>query len=137
LDVFDGQKKLAKDVHLTNYYLGNGTEVRKVRGEVAVIKTILDDLYLEFDLGIADQVEVSATVIPLMSVLWLGTCSWLSASRAGLSIPGERTREAKVENPLPSKLCGQTIEIVVGPLRHLPISCHCEPRSCPIGWPPA
>jgi cytochrome c biogenesis factor len=38
-----------------------------------VIKTILDDLYLEFDLGIADQVEISATVIPLMNVLWLGT----------------------------------------------------------------
>jgi hypothetical protein len=73
LDVFDGEKKLAKDVHLTNYYLDNGTEVRKVSGEVAVIKTILDDLYLEFDLGIADQVEVSATVIPLMNVLWLGT----------------------------------------------------------------
>jgi c-type cytochrome biogenesis protein CcmF len=73
LDVFAGKKELAKDVHLTNYYLDNGTEVRKVRGEVAVIKTLLDDLYLEFDLGNADQVELSATVIPLMNVLWLGT----------------------------------------------------------------
>jgi hypothetical protein len=40
---------------------------------VAVIKTIWDDLYLEFDLGIADHVESSATVIPLMNVRWLVT----------------------------------------------------------------
>ncbi len=73
LDVSKDGKNVAKGVHLENFYLVNETEVRKVRGEVGVVKTLGEDIYLEFDQGDGDQVAVSATLIPLMNLLWVGS----------------------------------------------------------------
>ncbi len=73
LDVSKEGKEVANGVHLENFYLVNETEVRKVRGEVGVVKTLGEDIYLEFDQGDGDQVAVSATLIPLMNLLWVGS----------------------------------------------------------------
>ncbi len=73
LDVSKEGKSVAKGVLLENFYLVNETEVRKVRGEVEVVKTLGEDIYLEFDQGDGDRVAVSATLIPMMNLLWFGS----------------------------------------------------------------
>ncbi len=73
LDVSKEGKSVAKGVSLENFYLVNETEVRKVRGEIEVVKTLGEDIYLEFDQGDGDQVAVSAILIPLMNLLWVGS----------------------------------------------------------------
>jgi cytochrome c-type biogenesis protein CcmF len=73
LDITKDGKDVSKGVHLENFYLVNETEVRKVKGEVGVVKTLGEDLYLEFDQGDDDQVAISATLIPLMNLLWAGS----------------------------------------------------------------
>jgi cytochrome c biogenesis factor len=91
-------KDVARGVHLENFYLVNETEVRKVRGEVGVVKTLGEDIYLEFDQD-GDNVAVSATLIPLMNLLWVGAALlllgvalralfWTDSPRSGNSSRG-------------------------------------------------